>query len=101
MESLLLNFVEVAELIGFSRATIENWAHRRKPAPAGFPQPLKIGRILKYRRVDIARWVDDLGIPRNFPDSPLTSVVETVRRPRGRPRLVEGDAGLRDSWLVQ
>ena len=61
MDSLLLNFEEVALLIGFKTATIENWAYRRKPAPQGFPRRVKVGRILRYRRVDIENWVAALG----------------------------------------
>ena len=36
MDSLLLDFDEVARLIVFSPATVANWAYRRKPAPQGF-----------------------------------------------------------------
>ena len=57
MEPLLLNFKEVARLIGFAHATIENWAYERKKGPIGFPEPHKVGRLLKYRRADIERWV--------------------------------------------
>jgi predicted DNA-binding transcriptional regulator AlpA len=92
MELLLLNFEEVARLIGFSPATIENWAYGRKPAPIGFPEPHKIGRLLKYRRADIERWVDGLGAPLNCADSrhSVSDPVEnTTRRTRGRPSLRE------------
>jgi predicted DNA-binding transcriptional regulator AlpA len=61
MNSLLLNFEDVARLIRFSPATVENWAYRRKPAPPGFPQAVKIGRILRYRRTDIEGWIAGLG----------------------------------------
>ena len=49
MLSLLLDIDDVAKLIKLSPATIENWAYGRKPAPAGFPAPIKVGRLLRYQ----------------------------------------------------
>ena len=93
MDSLLLDFDEVARLIVFSPATVANWAYRRKPAPQGFPQPIKVGRILRYRRTDIEGWVASLGVT----ESGLLSVqtnsagpVSGIKRSRGRPRLSDG-----------
>jgi hypothetical protein len=45
MLSLLLDIDDVAKLIKLSPATVENWAYGRKPAPAGFPAPIKVGRL--------------------------------------------------------
>jgi predicted DNA-binding transcriptional regulator AlpA len=92
MDSLLLNFEGVARLITFSPATVANWAYRRKPGPQGFPQPVKIGRILRYKRNDIEGWIASLGVV----ESRLASaqhnsdgILPVVKRSRGRPRLRE------------
>jgi predicted DNA-binding transcriptional regulator AlpA len=92
MDSLLLDFKEVARLIAFSPATVANWGYRRKPAPQGFPQPVKIGRILRYRRKDIEGWIAGLGVV----ESRLASeqhnsagILHGIKRSRGRPRLRE------------
>ena len=93
MDSLLLDFEEVARLITFSPATLANWAYRRKPSPQGFPKPVKIGRILRFRRKDIEDWIVSLGVV----ESRLASAHATIRaetppgvkRSRGRPRLSE------------
>lgn len=91
MDSLLLDFDEVARLIVFSPATVANWAYRRKPAPQGFPPPVKVGRILRYRRSDIEGWIARLGMATLVePNSPVNSDSARVKRPRGRPRLCGG-----------
>lgn len=93
MDSLLLDFNATAGLILFSPATIANWAYGRKPAPKGFPAPIKVGRILRYRRLDLETWIANL----RGGESVLSSASEsniastTKRRPRGRPRLVRGE----------
>lgn len=82
---LLLIIKDVAALISFSSATVTNWAYGRKPAPPGFPKPVKIGRNLRYRRSDIEAWVASFR-----PDPQLVEVVPSppqpsTGRPRGRP----------------
>jgi predicted DNA-binding transcriptional regulator AlpA len=91
MLSLLLDIDDVAKLIKLSPATIENWAYGRKPAPAGFPDPIKVGRLLRYRRADIEVWIGGLGVPGN--PAPSGAVAPLLRakpkRLRGRPRKME------------
>lgn len=95
MDSLLLNFDEVARLIVFSPVTVANWAYRRKPAPQGFPHPVKVGRILRYRRSDIEGWIAGLGVTELVAPSPTSSSdLPRAKKPRGRPRLISvGDRG--------
>lgn len=89
MNPLLLNIADAAKLISFATATVENWAYGRKPPPPGFPSPIKIGRLLKYRAVDLVAWVTQLSAHR----SPVTRDNEPglfeelpiPRRRRGRP----------------
>lgn len=92
MESLLLTFDDVGHLMSFSPATIANWAYRRKPAPGGFPSPIKIGRLLRYRRIDIERWIGGQGEISGFRASTASTEapIEPPRRPRGRPRKFGG-----------
>ena len=91
MDSLLLNFDEVARLIVFSPATVANWAYKRKPAPQGFPPPAKVGRILRYRRSDIEGWIARLGIATSVePNSGSNNETAPTKRRRGRPSLCEG-----------
>ena len=97
MDSLLLDFEDVGRLITFSHATIANWAYRRKPAPRGFPEPIKVGRLLRYRRVDIECWIAKLGpVGSGSSSAPqiANSIIQQIKRPRGRPRLIDrGDHG--------
>lgn len=97
MDSLLLDISDVAALIGFSPATIENWAYRRKPSPYGFPHPFKIGRLLKYRRRDINSWIDSLGSDQSSISARKISSEVTSdcsrKRARGRPRKMDDMIG--------
>jgi excisionase family DNA binding protein len=51
-ERLLLNDLEVAELLGISRAS----AHRLRAA-GRLPAPLKLGRSCRWRRDELMRWI--------------------------------------------
>ena len=51
----LLIAEQTAELVGMSR----RWLWRAVSAQQ-FPQPVRVGRATRWRRVDIEAWVDDL-----------------------------------------
>ena len=93
MEKLLLTFLDVAQVISFREATIQNWAYCRKPAPPGFPLPIRVGRLLRYRSADLEDWVEAQagGNPNHQKsDSNFQESQEKPKRLRGRPRLVDG-----------
>lgn len=86
----LLSVDEVAEIVGFARSTVNNWAYRRKPPPAGFPPPIKIGGKLLWLDKDIDDWLLSLSTLKDAPPPELKIIEEfppfPPPRPRGRPR---------------
>lgn len=55
-DKLLLSPTEVAELLGVS----ERWVRAKATTP-GFPRKVRIGgRLVRYRRSDVERWIDSL-----------------------------------------
>jgi predicted DNA-binding transcriptional regulator AlpA len=99
---LLLDFAASAAVISIGKTTLRKWAYRAQPAPPGFPAPVRVGRLLRYRLSDLESWVAGLP-PAHNPDSvlpaPNTSQMDDClagkgvaapqpsRRP-GRPRKV-------------
>ena len=55
---LLLTIKEVAKLVNFSTRKIQRWK-----SMGWFPKPIEIGGNVRWRRVDIERWVAD-GCPK-------------------------------------
>ena len=49
----LLTPAEVAELLGVRESTIYQWTHQ------GFIPHVKLGRFVRFREADIARWLDE------------------------------------------
>lgn len=99
---LLLDFAASAAVISIGKTTLRKWAYRAQPAPPGFPAPVRVGRLLRYRLSDLEAWV--AGLPpahsgNSFPpaseaaqmsDCPAGKGVvpqQPLRRP-GRPRKV-------------
>lgn len=94
----LINSEAVGEKISFSASTIENWAYGRKPAPPGFPPPVKVSNRLLWVESDLDQWIDSMKI---FPKSvsnehgwptidvqpeTLKEAASMVKRGRGRPK---------------
>lgn len=50
----LLTAQDLAEFLDVPVATIYAWRYRRQGPPG-----LRVGRHLRYRRVDIDQWIDD------------------------------------------
>ncbi len=79
---LLLDIAQTADFIGFSYSAVRHWTYGTKPAPAGWPAPLKVGgKSRRYRRSDLEAWVLDLG------SSIQPQQHETSGKRRGRPPL--------------
>lgn len=53
MTDRLITLPELARLLGLSRATI----YRQIAADPAFPQPLKIGRVTRFRESDAQRFI--------------------------------------------
>lgn len=75
----LLTISDIAQRVSFSAVTVKHWAYRRRPAPAGFPIPIRVGRSLRWPDVEIDAWITS-----------LTGIDQTQDEPtkprRGRPR---------------
>ena len=48
----LFSIVEVADYIGVVPGTIRNWVKKGE-----FPEPLSLGKLVKWRREDIEEWL--------------------------------------------
>lgn len=88
-----IDYKEISARIPFARATILNWAYGRKPAPVGFPPPVKIGGKLVWVDTDIDAWIESHARNSSLPPPPSApqakaniSQEQPVRRGRGRPR---------------
>ncbi len=55
----LLSVAEVMAWLGVSRGTIKNWIEHE-----AFPEPLRLGKLAKWRRGDVEEWLD--GRPQGF-----------------------------------
>lgn len=98
---------EVAVRVRFSPVTITHWAYGRRPAPAKFPQPIKVGRQVRYIASQIDEWILDQcdgvvasrhsGAPRrDLPYGDVGDMANDVSGPRkrGRPRKTGRVEGL-------
>jgi hypothetical protein len=93
-QPLLLGIDEAAALLSFAPATLTSWAYRRKPKPAGFPEPIRVaggaGRraTIRYRVADLIAWVDGLagGGTQTSDGHQAAPTNATSARSRGRPR---------------
>lgn len=98
MNPLLLSVSDAAKLTSFASATVKNWAYGRKSAPPGFPNPIKVGRVLRYRFSDLETWVTQIGTccapVRCASESDQLEDLPVPRRRRGRPsKLPETNYG--------
>lgn len=85
----LLTIPQTAERIQMSRTTVKHWAYRRRPAPIGFPDPVRINRNLRYIAQDIDEWIDSLRAKMERRPILLPERNANLnRRCRGRPRKV-------------
>lgn len=92
----LLTASQVAGLLGSKENTIWNWQYGRRPAPVGFPPPVKIGALVRWKSTDIHAFMAILGYTKtgrivhadqnSFVNKSVTESV--LRRGRGRPRKV-------------
>ena len=54
----MISIKEIGELIGVSDKTVFNWK-----AAGDLPQSYKIGGSVRFRRSDIAKWIEDSAVP--------------------------------------
>ena len=79
----LLKIEDVAALLSMSPATVTHWAYRRRPAPEGFPEAIRIGRMLRWPDVQIDAWIARMA---GLESEPAKSAELAVRRGPGRLR---------------
>jgi len=48
----LLTPAEIAELLGVKTSTVYQWTHQ------GFIPHVKLGRFVRFREVDVTKWID-------------------------------------------
>ena len=80
---LLLDTELLAKITGFAEQTLRHWATNTRQPPPGWPEPVRIGRNVRYRTDEIIRWIN--GGDRTSETSPPLATVEQ-KRGRGRPR---------------
>lgn len=75
--SALLTAATVAALTGFAAITIRQWSRKGR-----FPDPVLIGRAVRWRARDVHRWMDERGItpPVDYAASLRTGVVIKASR---------------------
>lgn len=94
---LLVEIDAAAVVVSFAAATVREWAYGKRPAPAGFPAPVRIAGghrqrpTLRYRLADLVQWVESLGAsdaaaPAAPPASADLPAGQAARRSPGRPR---------------
>lgn len=81
----LLSIATVAAILGFSRITVEHWAYGHRPAPDGFPSPVRIGRQLRYIDAEISNWISSFRI-QEAQQPPTLTYQSLARRRPGRPQ---------------
>ena len=57
MQTKLLNINELAEYLGIKISTVYSWVNQRK-----IPY-IKVGRLVKFDRVDIDKWLAEQKVP--------------------------------------
>jgi excisionase family DNA binding protein len=50
----LLTVTDVAEMLSLGQRTIFKWS---SSGEHGFPKPKRLGRIVRFRRADIEKWI--------------------------------------------
>ena len=87
---VLQDLHQTAAFINFSFSAVRHWTYGSKPAPAGWPSPVKVGnKSIRYRTADLLNWIDGLSavhLRRDPPD-------QQVKRRPGRPRKLEVSHG--------
>lgn len=60
----LLKLCEILQIVGFGKTAL--YGHIKN---SGFPPPVKIGKSSRWIRAEVARWIVDRAIARQFPKS--------------------------------
>lgn len=55
--SILMSPGEVATLLNIPVSTLRYWSWSRN-APEGFPYPLKVGQVNRWRRASVLAWIE-------------------------------------------
>lgn len=80
----LLTADDLAQVLRVSTGVIYHWGLGTKRAPDGFPAPIKLGRLLRWRRADVQAWLE--AAPALLP-SPLLPPSSSGGRRRHRAPL--------------
>ena len=91
MEHRLITIPQTAVAIGMSPVTVTHWAYRRRPAPADFPNPVHVGRQVRYVAAELDAWIASLRA------ESLSKAAARPQRRRGRPRKVSPPAKTREA----
>lgn len=85
---LLLDTETLSKISGFAEQTLRHWATNVRPPPPGWPEPVRIGRNVRYRTAEILAWINGgcTDIPKIIPPAPIESKATPVKRGLGRRR---------------
>lgn len=83
---------ETGGRLNMAASTIMKWVCGARSAPEGFPRPVKLGRLTRFRSDEIEAWIEGLGRPATEAE-PAAAKAQPRRGP-GRPRKnAPGQAG--------
>jgi predicted DNA-binding transcriptional regulator AlpA len=52
----------VARVLGISVGAVRHWTYGVRPAPTGWPPPVRVGGRVRYRLRDLRAYIDDLPV---------------------------------------
>jgi len=84
---LLLDTELLAKITGFAEQTLRHWATNTRQPPPGWPEPVRIGRNVRYRTAEIINWINaGCAEPAKNRSLAIQVASQPLKRGRGRPR---------------
>lgn len=78
-----------AQFLGLSYSHIRKITYSQRPAPSGWPAPVRVGCKVGYLRADLENWLNSLSPAVESPLPPNSDATPQTPRRRGRPRKME------------
>lgn len=88
MQKKLLTMQDIAAILALSEVTVRHWGYGHRPPPENFPQPIRVGRQLRYVADELDDWI--CGLRGTQAAAPRQAA---AGKTRGRPRKVRPTGG--------